>query len=454
MIDPVFDGKRAYQHIEHLAEKIGSRVSGTQGEKGALDYVTRTFESYGLQPQVLSFDVDNDAATAFKLEIITPELGEIPCLPLVGTPDTPPDGLVADLVFVETLEYPYIGPHLEGKIVILVNGGMLGRDLQRLLNYSPLAMILVGKNIGSEPYTFHVIMKDTNKPFKLVPTVHITYEDGVRLWNAGAKRARLVLQTERKKSQSYAVFAEVTGDRYLDEIMVVAGHMDTVPRDNGATDNAAGTATVLELARLYAKRGSKRTLRFACWGSEEGGLVGSMKYVLELKKKDKLERQSAEYIEGYSKTELEKHLLNINLDVLGMSLGDNNCYYVGPKMLGDYVKALTCELGVHHNFSTEIYGSDHISFANVGIPSVGFARGGTGTHYMHTIRDAIDLINVGQLQVIGNLVDVFILRTAAQGHIWPFERSLPDFDADTRKKIHNRIRYAVDFFGEDPELAK
>jgi aminopeptidase YwaD len=454
MPDPVFDGKRAYQHIQNLAQKIGSRVSGTQGEKDALEYVTKTFESYGLQPQVLSFDVDNDAATAFKLIITTPELGEIPCLPLVGTPDTPTDGLIADLAFVETLEYPHIGPHLEGKIVILVNGGTLGRNLHRLLKYQPLALILVGKNIGSEPNTFHVIMKDTNKPFKLIPTVHITYEDGVRLWNAGAKRAHLFLQTERKKSQSYAVYAEVTGDLYPDEIVVVAGHMDTVPRDSGATDNAAGTATVLELARLYALRGTKRTLRFACWGSEEGGLVGSMKYALELKKKDKLERQSPDYIEGYSKTELEKHLLNINLDVLGMSLGSNYCYTIGPKMLGDYVKALACELGVHHVISTEIYGSDDLSFANVGVPSVGFAREGTGTQYMHTIRDAIDLIDVGQLQVVGNLVDVFISRTAAQGHIWPFERKLPEFDADTRKQIHDRIRYVVDFLGEDPELAR
>jgi Zn-dependent M28 family amino/carboxypeptidase len=264
----------------------------------------------------------------------------------------------------------------------------------------------------------------------------------------------MTLKTERSKGKSYAVYAEVTGSEFPDEIIVIGGHMDTVPRDPGATDNAAGTATVLELARLYAQRGSKRTLRFAAWGSEEGGLVGSMKYVLELKKKHKDEIESDGYIEGYSKTELEKHLLNINLDVLGMSIGINAFNVVGSQPLSEYVKALTSELGVHHEDSKGLYGSDHLSFANVGVPGVGFARHGVGTHYMHTSRDDISLIDVNQLKVIGDLVDVFISRTAAKGCVWPFERSIPTLSPDLQEQLHRRIRYAVDFLGEDPALAK
>ncbi|MCJ7625892.1 MAG: hypothetical protein MUO76_20560, partial [Anaerolineaceae bacterium] len=146
-----FDGERAYKHVEFLSTKIGARVSGTEGEKKAAEYVQKEFESYGLKPEVLSFEAQNEVAIAQKLEIIEPPLGEIPCLPLVGTPDTPQGGLSAELVFVEGLHEPQIGPHIEGKIVILVTGGWLGRNLRDLLKYHPLGLILVGRYLSNDP---------------------------------------------------------------------------------------------------------------------------------------------------------------------------------------------------------------------------------------------------------------------------------------------------------------
>jgi aminopeptidase YwaD len=449
-----FDGSRAYEHVKVLSERIGARVSGTPQEKEAADYVQQQFENLGLIPQVLDFDVDQDEAVSFSLEILDPPLGMIHALPLVGTPDTPPEGLLGEIAFVETLKPPDVGPHLQGKIVFLVNGGLLGRDLQSLLKYDPLALVLVGKTIGSQPNTFHVIMKETNRPLALVPTLHITYADGVRLWNEGASKARVKLKTERSQGKSYAVYAEVRGSEFPDEIIVVAGHMDSVPRDPGATDNAAGIATMLELARLYASRGSRRTLRFAAWGSEEGGLVGSMRYVLSLKKKHIEERETPGYVEGYSRTELEKHLLNINLDVLGMPLGSNSFNVVGPPALRTYLLALSDELGIHHQAHSGLYGSDHLSFANVGVPGVSFQREGTAGQYMHTSQDDLSLIDSGQLERVGHLVDVFITRTAAQGWVWPFERSISELSPDLEQQLRKRIQYAVDFLGEDPDLLK
>jgi aminopeptidase YwaD len=447
-----FDGQRAYQHVEYLSRTIGVRVSGTEGENLAAEYVRKEFESYGLKPQVLQFDAPNEKATEFNLEILEPEMGKISALPLVGTPDTPPEGLAAGLAFVEALQEPYVGSHVKGKIVILVNGGLLGRNLRKLLRYEPAGILLVGRNIGQEPNTFHAILKEDNKPFELVPTLHITYEDAVRLWNASANRARIHLKTDRSQGASHSVIAEVIGSDYPDEIIVVAGHMDTVPRDPGATDNAVGTGTVVELARLYAGKGSRRTLRFAAWGSEEGSGGGSFKYVLELKKKDKEQRAAEDFIEGYSKTDLEKHLLNINLDVLGMSLGNNACFVTGPQPLGDYIKALACELGVHHTLKNEVYGSDNISFSWAGIPAVSFVREGVASQYMHTARDNMDLIDAGQLGTIGNLIDVFIARTAAEGFVWPFERQVPEVPGEYRQMLKDHIRQIVEFLGEDPEL--
>jgi aminopeptidase YwaD len=447
-----FEGQRAYKHIEVLSQEIGARVSGTQAEEKAARYVEKELKSYGLNPVTLSFDMENEEATSFKLEILEPNLGEIKTLPLVGSPDTPPEGLTGEVLFAEYPREPYVGPHCEGKIVVLVNGGWLGGNLRDVLKYKPLGLILVGRTMGREPNTFHVIRKDGNKPYELVPMLHITYEDALKLWHSSIKKARMTLKTERSKGKSFAVFAEITGKESPDEIIVVGGHMDSVPRDPGATDNAAGVATVLELARLYAARSSRRTLRFAAWGSEEGAGGGSLKYVLELKRKHKEQKAAADYVEGYSKTDLEKHMLNINLDVLGMSLGNNLCDLDAPQAVGDYVKALSCELGVHHDVKSEHYGSDNLLFAWAGIPAISFSREGVGTQYMHTPKDDIDLIDAHQLEVIGNLLDVFITRTTAQGYTWPFERKVPDTPPEQKKGMQDYIRQVTLLMGEDPSL--
>ena len=447
-----FEGQRAYEHIKALSVDIGPRVSGTEAEKQAAEYVARQFEEMGLKPVTLAFDLPNEQVTHFKLEILEPALGEIRTLPLVGTPDTPPEGLTGEVVFAEFPQEPYVGPHVEGKIVFLSNGGILGGNLIKLLKYKPLAIVLIGRTMSKDPNTFHVIRKDTNKPFDLVPTVHISYEEGVKLWNKGIKQARITLKTERKPSQSYRVYAGATGRENPAESVMVAGHMDSVPRDPGATDNAAGTATVLELARVFAQKGSRRTLRFAAWGSEEGAGGGSLKYVLELKKAHKIQKEAPDYIEGFSKTDMEKHVLNINLDVLGMSIGSNECYIQGSPALEQYLKALTSETGIHHAFKTEIYGSDNICFGWIGVPAVSFARAGVGTHYMHTPGDAIDLIDPGQLEIIGNMLDVFITRTAAEGIVWPFDRSTGSYTQDPR--MAKSMMSIIKLIGEDPALAE
>jgi Iap family predicted aminopeptidase len=107
-------------------------------------------------------------------------------------------------------------------------------------------------------------------------------------------------------------------------------------------------------------------------------------------------------------------------------------------------------MGIHHVFKKEIYGSDNITFGWVGVPAVSFARAGVGTHYMHTPKDDIELIDPGQLEIIGKMLDVFITRTAAEGIIWPFDRSTGDkpFDPAFRKAMKS----IAQLMGEDPSL--
>ena len=444
-----FDGKKCYDHIHHLSVEIGPRVSGTEGERKAMEYVRSQFESYGLKTWVGEFDVDNDRMLQGKLEIIEPPLGEIPSNPFLGCQDTPSDGLEAEVVWVENINEPEIGPHIEGKIIFVQMDINMLVSMPKLLKYKPAAAIAYAATLAENPNTFHIVVKNAYAPAPDLPIMFVTYLQAVELYNAGLKRARITIQTERQPSKSYYVIGEKEGSLHPDEIVVIGGHMDSVPLLQGATDNAAGTATMLELARVFAERETKRTLRFAAWGSEEGGLLGSKKYVLELKAKAKEEKQTEGFIEGFSKTELDKHIFNINLDVLGMSLGFDYATYLGEEALGAYVDAVAKEMGIPHKVSQATYSSDGMSFSWEGIPSVSFARGGVGDQVMHTIGDEISLISPKQLGKIGALIEVFMQRTITSGYIFPFKREVPKDLIKKDEFAMKRIKDTAKFLGYD-----
>lgn len=69
-----------------------------------------------------------------------------------------------------------------------------------------------------------------------------------------------------------------------DEVVMAGAHLDSVGRGAGINDNGSGSAGILEVALAVAKADLKPTkhLRFAWWGAEEYGMVGSTHYVNEL----------------------------------------------------------------------------------------------------------------------------------------------------------------------------
>ena len=65
------------------------------------------------------------------------------------------------------------------------------------------------------------------------------------------------------------LIVEIKGKTRPDEILVVGAHYDTVPATPGADDNASGVASMLELARAFARRDNDRTIRFVAFANEE-----------------------------------------------------------------------------------------------------------------------------------------------------------------------------------------
>lgn len=428
-----FDGQRAYDHVEHLSVEIGPRVIGTEGDKQAADYIRSHFESLGLEVREQPFEVQTGSLLAHKLEILEPALGEIPSRPVLLSPDTPEEGLTGELVFAEGSSEPQLGPHLAGKIVLWSNRGRSHSEQVKLLKYGPLAIVGISPTIGVKPK--HYMMNRDIRPYEPVTAFQVTYEDGLRLIRSGARKTRLYLRSERFKGTTRNVIAELKGSHHPEEIIVIGGHYDTVPDLPGAIDDAAGTAIVMELARLYAERGSKRTLRFVAWTGEEGGLLGSRHYVRELKKRDEEERAAEGFDERRDKTELERHLFCLNFDVHGMILGHNHFRVAAPPEVLATLKVLSKELGIPTEVSDQAIGNDHIPLACAGVPSITFNRDGGSVAYIHTPEDAMAQIDGGHLEEVGRFVDIFLWRTMAGAQVWPFERQVPEKSKKELEKI-------------------
>jgi hypothetical protein len=77
------------------------------------------------------------------------------------------------------------------------------------------------------------------------------------------------------------VFCTKIGTTRPDEMYIIGGHMDGIGNGEAANDDASGSAIVMELARIFHLPGvqTERSIRFALWNGEEGGLRGAGAYV-------------------------------------------------------------------------------------------------------------------------------------------------------------------------------
>lgn len=98
---------------------------------------------------------------------------------------------------------------------------------------------------------------------------------------------------------NHNVIAEIKGTEKPDEVVIISGHYDSWdgPGSVGASDNATGSITAMEAARLIIKSGAKpkRTIRFILWTGEEQGLFGSRAYIIQ--HKDELDKISAVFVD-------------------------------------------------------------------------------------------------------------------------------------------------------------
>jgi Zn-dependent M28 family amino/carboxypeptidase len=121
----------------------------------------------------------------------------------------------------------------------------------------------------------------------VIPTAVVSRTQGGRLATRQGTPVSLMLATTIRQQTSRNVLAQTrTGDPA--RTVMAGAHLDSVPEGPGINDDGSGTAALLEIAtRMGASPPVGQAVRFAWWGSEEEGLVGSTKYVQGLPEPDR-----------------------------------------------------------------------------------------------------------------------------------------------------------------------
>jgi Zn-dependent M28 family amino/carboxypeptidase len=212
-----------------------------------------------------------------------------------------------------------------------------------------------------------------------IPVVSTSFATGAELAGLTGVSMHLAVNSTLTKLTSFNILAD-TGGR-ADRTVLVGAHLDSVPEGPGINDNGTGTAAILETAiRLKASGQTPvNRVRFAFWGGEEPGLVGSDFYTSQL-----------------TASQIKAHAVNLNFDMVGSPNfvrfvydGDGSSFGTkGPNGSGlvervflDYFKSQNLPTA-----PTQFDGrSDYSGFINNGIPAGGLF---TGAEDLKTVAEA------------------------------------------------------------------
>ncbi|SDQ34298.1 M28 family peptidase [Natronobacterium texcoconense] len=276
-IGDLFTSDVGWNHLEGLVD-IGNRMAGSDGEREAAELTRDALEVVGARNTRLeTFDIQGwtrgDSAVLAGDE-------ELDCIALPRSPDDEATAPLVDLGY--GLPSDFEAADLEGKVAMVRSDipDYYERYIHRREKYyhavenGAVAFVYRNHVEGCLPPTGSVGTEAD--PIGDIPAVGVSSEVGARLARRyDGKEVEVRVDADVYDAQSQNVHAELGPD--TDERVLVTSHVDAHDIAEGALDNGAGTAMVVELANALANREDELETRveFVAYGAEEVGLVGS-----------------------------------------------------------------------------------------------------------------------------------------------------------------------------------
>ena len=214
---------------------------------------------------------------------------------------------------------------------------------------------------------------------------------------------------------NFNVVADLPGTDKADELVMLGAHFDSWHGGTGATDNAAGSAVMMEALRILKTTGLKlrRTVRIGLWGGEEQGLLGSRAYVTQ----HFADRQTMALKPEHAKFAGYFNVDNGTGAIRGVYLQGNEG--VGP-IFSAWMQPFHA-MGMKTITARNTGGTDHQSYDAVGLPGFQFVQDSveydTRTH--HSSQDVYERIQPRDMMYNAVIVASFVYHTANRDQILP-----------------------------------
>lgn len=410
--------KRWWSHVVALAnDGMEGRDTGTAAYRRAAAYVVTQFEKAGLKPagekgyyqtvplRVVRFQADRSSVELVRATGST----ELQWLRQISTTARPglPETLEAPMIFAGSdpnadpaelrnkivVQLPRTGggrggvarPGIAGAISIDATGGaepprwpvaysvaMTLRDGQPAQRQAPAT---TGLTFRFNPAFAELLFQGSGHTFNELMDLQTAGKPLPRFAIPATFKASMKVESADLESDNILAVLPGTDPALSQEYLVVSAHLDGYgfgePWNgdriyNGAFDDAAYVATLIDMAQRLHESGTKfkRSVLFCVVTGEEKGLYGS------------------KYFTAHPTVPKQQMVADINLDQLRpiFPLKTLTMLAVDESTLGDTVKQVAAPMGIRIQPDPEperglLRRSDHYSFMQIGVPSTGFIFG-------------------------------------------------------------------------------
>lgn len=411
ILGDLWDAPTLWDNLTYLCDVCNSRFAGTADERRAGDYIMARFQAYGLQQIAAEpFEMRGWERGDCRLSLLDPAL-DLPCIALPGSYACDLSAEIVDAGTGTPGDFQRLGTAVAGKIVLTSSDGP-GRaeKYAAALEAGAVAFIFSNAQPG--------LLAPTGSVGRELPAIGLAYEYAARIrreLRRGPLRAHLSIQAQLMPVTACNIVGEIPGTDPQAGWILAGGHYDGHDICQGAQDNAASSAILMEAARLLSPlRGQlKAGIRFVLFSGEELGLYGSYAYA----------RAHAH--------ELGPIRLVFNADVAGLAMPLVLRTQASPELASYFRSLPLAELDavVNDGPGSFIQNSDHFPFNLAGIPAVWAltSHPASGTSWGHTAADTLDKLDLRILKQTAATVTRLLLRMSAhaeelpQGHRTPAE---------------------------------
>ncbi|MFN3931384.1 MAG: M20/M25/M40 family metallo-hydrolase [Brevundimonas sp.] len=330
IIDQGFNHSEVMQTAAHMTDRIGGRLTNSPQMRETEAWTQQRFRDWGLSNvRADPFEFGRGwSIVRSSARMTAPRPIDLRAIPVAWTPGT--DGVISGQVVVAPMtsagDFARWRGQLNGKIVMITKPDT-GSEPTEAAFRRWTDEELAERNVYVQPTHAEPALdrlRETDFALRLdeflaeegaLAWVRMSYRDGGLLHGAGythrvgatprlpgmelaaedyRRLARLAkadatptlelmseVRFHDEDVNAYNILADIPGTDRSGEYVMAGAHFDSWVASDGAVDNAAGTAVVMEAARILKALGvrPKRTIRFALWNGEEQGLHGSLAYV-------------------------------------------------------------------------------------------------------------------------------------------------------------------------------